>query len=63
MNIALTGENEPTLTGGDRPPQGRVRYELGFWVVLFALVIVGGTKKVFRTDSAMLSEPFKLPLR
>ena len=26
-------------------------------VVLFALVIVGGAKKAFRTDSVMLSEP------
>src|SRR5258708_39758572 len=24
----------------DRPPQGRARYEFGFWVVLFALLVV-----------------------
>jgi len=40
MNIALTGQNEPTPTGMDRPSQGRMRYELGFWVVLFALLAV-----------------------
>ena len=32
-------------------------------VVLFALVMAGGPRKAIRTDSAMLSEPLKRPLR